>query len=88
MKSFFLACVMILFATAVSAQSMSNLPSIPGMNGSSATKSDSSSSSSSITKALGGSKSSNPVENAMTEAKCKLPANATKAECIKLMLQK
>ena len=36
----------------------------------------------------GAGQSSNPLEQARIEAECKIPTNATKQECIKLMLNK
>ena len=36
----------------------------------------------------GAARRSNPIDQAKTEAECKIPTNATKPECIALMLKK
>jgi hypothetical protein len=91
MRSILIACPLILVTLAAAAQ-MPNMPSggnmpaspnMPNMPGGGTMPSAPNG-----TAMPGAGETPNPIDQAKTEAECKIPTNATKPECLKLMLKK
>ena len=94
MKSVLIACPLIMFTLAAAAQ-MPNVPNMPnGGNMPAAPNAPNMPGGGNMSAAPGGpsmpgtGQTSNPIDEAKTEAECKIPTNATKPECLKLMLKK
>ena len=86
MRSILIACPMIMFALAATAQSLPSVPKLPTEdNPLTAAPSGTSPSGTSLP---GAGQTTNPIKKIMTEAECKIPTNATKPECIEQMLKK
>ena len=86
MRSILIACPMIMFALAATAQSVPSVPKLPTEdNPLMAAPSPTQPSGTSIP---GTGQTTNPIDKIKTEAECKIPTNATKPECIELMLKK
>lgn len=94
MRSLLLAGAMMVFTVAAWAQTPPTVPgvttpsapSLPtGNNPAMATPGTEAPSGTSLP---GTSQPSNPIDQAKTEAECKIPTNATKPECVQLMLKK
>ncbi|HEV2549311.1 MAG TPA: hypothetical protein VGU20_18365 [Stellaceae bacterium] len=87
MRSILIASPIIIFAftAAAAAQTIPNVPNLPTGEKPAATAPSAIPSGTSIP---GAGQTSNPIDKAKTEAECKIPTNATKRECIELMLKK
>ena len=86
MRSILIACPMIILAFTAAAQTMPNVPKLPAEEKPAVTAP--SATPPSGTSIPGTGQTSNPIDKAKTEAECKIPTNATKPECIELMLKK
>ena len=86
MRSILVACPMIMFTLAVAAQSLPSVPKVP--TGENPPIKAPSAASPSGTSLPGAAQTSNPLDKEKTELECKIPTNATKRECIELMLKK
>lgn len=85
MKSILIACAMIMFTLGAAAQALPNVPKLPSENSLPLATPNPTPSGTSVP---GAAQTSNPIDQAKTEAECKIPTNATKPECIELMLKK
>ncbi|MGO8920197.1 MAG: hypothetical protein ACLQJR_30225 [Stellaceae bacterium] len=86
MRSILIACPMVLFTLAAAAQTLPSVPKLPTEdNPLTAAPSPTPPSGTSVP---GAAKTTNPIDKIKTEAECKIPTNATKPECIELMLKK
>ena len=97
MRSILIACPLIMFAFAAAAQmpnmpsggNMPTAPSMPNMPGGGGMPGGSNMPTTPDASSIpGAGQSSSPIDEAKTEAECKIPTNATKPECLKLMLKK
>ena len=104
MKSLLLASSMMAFALAASAQTMPGVPNLPMQTSptitapsvpsppteTTPTPTTPSVNAPSASSIPGTEQTANPIdiEKAKTEAECKIPTNATKPECIELMMKK
>ena len=91
MRSILIACPLIMLTIAAAAQ-MPNMPSGGNMPATPNTPSMPSGGNMPATpngtSMPGAGQTSNPIDEAKTEAECKIPTNAAKPECLKLMLKK
>jgi hypothetical protein len=89
MKSILIACLMIMFTLGAAAQTLPNAPKLSTDNMPIATPTmPQGTAPSSGTSLPGAAQTSNPIDQAKTEAECKIPTNAAKPECVELMLKK
>jgi hypothetical protein len=89
MKSILIVCLMIMFTLGAAAQTLPNAPKLPSDKMPIATPTTPQSTAPpSGTSIPGAAQTSNPIDQAKTEAECKIPTNAAKPECIELMLKK
>jgi hypothetical protein len=88
MRSILIACPMILFAFAVAAQTVPSVPKLPSEDKPATTMPGTAPSSGTSLPGAGQGQTSNPIDQAKTEAECKIPTNAAKPECLELMLKK
>ncbi|MGO8915322.1 MAG: hypothetical protein ACLQJR_05390 [Stellaceae bacterium] len=77
---------MIMFTLAATAQSVPSVPTIPTADNLLAAAPNPTPPSG--TSIPGAGQTTNPIDKIKTEAECKIPTNATKPECIELMLKK
>ena len=86
MRSILIACPMIMFTLAATAQTLPSVPKVPTEDKPLvAAPSPTPPSGNSVP---GAAPTTNPIDKIKTEAECKIPTNATKPECIELMLKK
>ncbi len=90
MKSILIAYSMIMFTLAAAAQTLPSVPKLPSENSlpMATPNAPPQTATPSGTSIPGTAQTSNPIDQAKTEAECKIPTNATKPECIALMLKK
>ncbi|HYM03558.1 MAG TPA: hypothetical protein VET85_11480 [Stellaceae bacterium] len=92
MRLFLIACPMIMLSLAAAAQSLPSAPSLPvqdqaPMAAPNINPQAGPSDPGSATSVPGTSQTPNSIDQAKTEAECKIPTNATKPECVQLMLK-
>jgi hypothetical protein len=85
MRSILIACPMIMLTLAAAAQTAPSLPKLPIEDKSLMTAPSPTPSGTSVP---GVGQTTNTIDKIKTEAECKIPTNATKPECIELMLKK
>ena len=92
MKSVLIAVPMMMVALAAGAQTVPSMPKMPTdqapMAAPGATATTPAAPSGTSIPGTSQPSSDNPIDKAKTEAECKLPTNATKPECVELMLKK
>jgi hypothetical protein len=91
MRSILIACPMIIFTLAAAAQPVPSVPKLPTENMppmAAPSMTPPSTTPPSGTSVPDAGQTMNSIDKAKTEAECKIPTNATKPECVELMLKK
>jgi len=86
MRAILVACPMVMLTLAIAAQPLPSVPKLP--TGENPPTTAPNAASPSGTSLPGAAQTSNPLDKEKTELECKIPTNASKRECIELMMKK